>query len=63
MSGNNDNNIASLSQLSIDEYLPTNVPENIPKEEKAFSIACAKRSYLDGKYFKVDFSRTIYARR
>lgn len=56
--GNDNNYIASLSQLSIDEYLPTNVPENIPEEEKAFCIACAKRPYLDSKYFEVNFEQS-----
>lgn len=56
--GSNDDTLASLSQLSVEEYLPTNIPENLPDEKKSFRIACAKRAYLDGKYFHVDFQQS-----
>ena len=39
---NNDQNEVALSQLSIEEYLPTNIPAHIPEEQRQFCVECKK---------------------
>ena len=46
----------ALSQLSIDEYLPSNIPPDIPPEHQQLCVTCKKNAYLDGKYFIVDYA-------